>query len=77
MVEVDEGAVGPEDGGDLFAGEDVGGALEEEGEDLQGLGVELDAEAAAAEFAFGGVEFEDAEAVERGWRLVGHEVNQV
>jgi hypothetical protein len=39
------------------------------------LGVELDAEAAATELGFAGVELEDAEAVERGG-LVGHDCEQ-
>ena len=55
VLEVDEGAVGPELAADGFAGEDLAGALEQHGEDLEGLRVELDAEALAAEFSGGHV----------------------
>jgi len=72
VVEVDEGAVGPEVGGDLFAGEEFAGVGEEEGEDLEGLRVELDADALAAELAGGGVGLEGAEAVAPGGGGVGH-----
>ena len=77
MLEVDEGAIGPELAADFFAGEDFGGALEQHGEDLEGLCVQLDAKALAAEFAVRRVELEDSEAVERGWLFVGHDCNPV
>ena len=70
---VDEGAVGPELAGDFFAGEEFAGAVEEQAEDLEGLGVELEADALAAELAGGGVGFEGSEAIARvGWLWAGH-----
>ena len=69
---VDEGAVGPELAGDLLAGEEFAGAAEEQAEDLEGLRVELDADALAAELAGGGVGFKGAEAVAPGWGWGGH-----
>ncbi len=72
MFVVDEGAVGPELTGDLFAGEELAGVREEEGEDLEGLGVDLDADALAAQLAGGGVGLEGSEAVAPGWAGVGH-----
>ena len=67
---VDEGAIGPELAGDLFAGEELAGPFEEQKQDLEGLRVELDADALAAKLAGGGVGFECAEAIAPGW-LVG------
>ena len=73
---VDEGAVGPELAGDLFAGEEVAGPLEEQAEDLEGLGVELDADALLAELSGGGVGFEDSEAIALRWGLRRHVLGQ-
>lgn len=75
MVEVDEGVAGPELASDLVAGEDLSGAGEEEDERLEGLRVELDADAGAAEFAGGGVGLEGAETEAPGWGWVGHGVS--
>jgi len=77
VLEVDEGAIGPEFAADFFAGEDFGGAREQHGEDLERLCVQLDANALAAEFASCRVELEDSEAVERGWLVVDHDCNSV
>ena len=60
---VDEGTVGPELAGDFFAGEEGSGLLEEHAEDLEGLGVELDADALLAELSGGSVGFKDSEAI--------------
>lgn len=72
VVEVDVGAGRPEGAGDVVAGEELAGLLEEEAEELEGLGVDADAGALAAEFAGGWVGLEDAEAVEPGWFCVAH-----
>lgn len=77
VVEVDEGAIGPEGAGDLVAGEDLAGVLEEQKEQLKGLGVELEAKALAAQLAGGSVGFEGSEAVAPGWLRVGHGSRQV
>jgi len=77
VVEVDEGAVGPEGAGDLVAGEDLAGALEEQKEKLEGLGVELEAEALAAQLAGGGVGFEGSKAITPWWLRIGHGSRQV
>lgn len=61
VVVIDEGSVGPKLVGDFVAGEDLAWAAEEHEEKLEGLGVEFDADAFAAEFAGGGVGFKSAE----------------
>lgn len=66
VLGVDESAVGPKGAGDLVAGEQLAGVLEEQAEELEGLDVETDADALAAELAGGGVYVEDAEAI-AGW----------
>jgi hypothetical protein len=72
VLEVDEGAVRPELTGDFFAGEKLAGARKEEAENLEGLGVELDTDALAAELAGGGIGLECAEAIASGWGWGGH-----
>ncbi len=67
VVEVDEGAVGPEGAGYFIAGEDFVGSLEQHQQDLEGLDVELDADALLAQLAGGGVGLEDAEAIALRW----------
>jgi hypothetical protein len=69
---VDVGAVGPEVTGDLVAGEKLAGAIEEQAEDLERLGVEAKADALAAEFAGGDVGLEGSEAIAAGWCWAGH-----
>jgi hypothetical protein len=70
---VDEGAAGPELACDLVASEELAGALEEHAEKLEGLGVEAEADALAAELAGGGVGFEGSEAIAAvGWLRAGH-----
>lgn len=72
VVEVDIGVRGPEGAGDLVAGKELAGAFEQKAEKLEGLGMDADASALAAEFAGGGVGLEDAEAVETGWFGFAH-----
>ncbi len=72
VLVVDKGAVGPELAGDLFASEELAGAVEEHDQDLKGLGVQLDANALAAQLARSGVGFKDSEAIADGWALIGH-----
>lgn len=68
MFGVDESAVGPELASDLVAGEQLAGAIEKHAENLEGLGVEAEADALAAELAGGGIGFEGSEAIAaRGW----------
>jgi hypothetical protein len=69
---VDPGAVGPEVVGDLVAGEELARTFEEQAEDLEGLGVEAQADALAAELAGGDVGLEGSEAVAAGWCGAGH-----
>ena len=66
MFVIDKRAVGPEGANDLVTGNELAGALEQQEEELAGLGVKLDAKALAAQLAGGDVKFEDAEAVS-GW----------
>lgn len=63
VLGVDIDPVGPEGVGDLVAGEEFAGAVEEETQNLEGLGVEAEANALAAELAGGGVGFVGSEAV--------------
>jgi hypothetical protein len=56
----------------LVAGEEFAGAIEEQAEDLERLGVEAEAYALAAELAGGGVGLEGSEAVAAGWCWTGH-----
>ena len=73
MFGVDEGAVGPELAGDLVAGEELAGVFEKHAENLEGLGVEAESDALAAELAGGGVGFEGSEAIAAvGWLRAGH-----
>ena len=69
---VDIRTVGPEVAGDLVAGEEFAGAIEEQAEDLERLGVEAKADALAAEFAGGDVGLEGSEAIAAGWCRAGH-----
>ena len=55
----------------------VAGAVEEQAEDLEGLGVELDADALLAELSGGGVGFEDSEAIALRWGLWWHVLGSV
>ena len=68
VLGVDESAVGPKVAGDLVAGEQLAGVIEEQAEKLEGLDVETDADALTAELAGGGVDIEDAEAITPDWR---------
>ncbi len=54
----------------------VAGPLEEQAEDLEGLGVELDADALVAELSGGGVGFEDSEAIALRWGVGRHVLGQ-
>ncbi len=74
---VDEGSVGPQLAGDLFSGEEFAWPLQEHEEDLEGLGVQLDADALTAEFAQWCVCFKYSEAVAPVWLWVGHVSCQV
>ena len=65
LVEVDEGVAAPDLAAQLFAGHDVAGAAHEEGEDLEGLLLELDEQAALAQLAVAQVDLEDSEADDR------------
>ena len=62
MVEVDEGVGGPEFLLQFFAGDDFSGALEQQGEHLEGLTLQAKLDSALAQFACAEVEFEDSEA---------------
>ncbi len=66
VLVVDEGTVRPELARDLVAGEQLSGPLEQHGEYLEGLGVELDANALLAQFARGRVCFKYTKAVAPG-----------
>ena len=63
MFGIDEGAVGPKLAGDLLAGEKLAGTVEKHAQNLEGLGVEAEADALAAELAGGSVGFEGSEAI--------------
>lgn len=72
MFVVDEGSVWPECAGDLFASEELAGPLQKHEEHLEGLGVQLNADALPTEFAESGICFEYSEAVASGWLIVEH-----
>ena len=57
MVEVDEGVGRPETIANLVAGDDFAGFFEQQGEDLERLVLQLDAEAVLAKFTGAQVEF--------------------
>lgn len=71
MLGVDKSAVGPEGAGDLIAGEQLAGAVEEQAEKLKGLRVEADTDTLAAELAGGGVGFKNSETI-AGCAWAGH-----
>lgn len=77
MLEVNEGSVWPELARDLLAGEEFAGAVEQQAEYLEGLCIELDADALAAELASGCVGFECSKAIAPRWLWVGHVVSSV
>jgi hypothetical protein len=64
---VNEGSVGPECSGDLFASQELAGPLQEHEEHLEGLSIEFDADAFSTKLAEGAVGFEYSEAVAPGW----------
>ena len=57
---------------EILAREQFAGALEQQEQHLEGLRVELDADALAAKLSGGGVGFKGSEAIAPGWRWVGH-----
>ena len=61
VVEVDDGVTTPEAELEVFAGDDLSGALEERGENLKGLRLQLDAETGLPEFAALEVHLEEPE----------------
>ena len=69
VVEVDESVGLPEAGAQVVAGNDLAGGLEEEGQDLEGLLLEFDAQAVAAKLSGAQVELEYAEAAGSGIRV--------
>jgi hypothetical protein len=62
VVELHKGVLGPQLFPEFFASDNFTGALGEQGEDLEGLLLKLDARAAFAQLAGGEVQLEDAEA---------------
>ena len=72
MVEVDDGVFAPEAGLEFFAGDDLAGLLEEGGEDLEGLALELDAEAGFPELSGLQIDLIEAEAESRVGNLARH-----
>jgi hypothetical protein len=67
VLVVDEGSVGPELAGDFFSRQQLAGSIQEHDEHLEGLGVQLDADALSAKLTQGGVSFKYSEAVMPGW----------
>jgi hypothetical protein len=72
VLVVDEGTVGPEGAADFLACEQSAGAVEEQEEYLEGLGVELDADSLAAELAGDAVCLKSSEAIAARWEGVRH-----
>ena len=66
MLIVDEGSVGPQLVGDFLARKKLAGPVEQHEEHLEGLGVQLDAQALTAKFSRGGIHLKDSEAITRG-----------
>ena len=62
MLEIDEGVLRPEAVAEVFAVHDFAGSLEENGQNFDGLAVEVQLLAEFKEFAGGGVQLERAEA---------------
>ena len=67
VLVVDEGAVGPQLAGDFLARQQLAGPLQEQQEHLEGLRVQLDADALPAQLSGGGVCFKGSEAIAPGW----------
>src|SRR5579884_3405628 len=65
VVEIDEGIGGPEAVAEVFAGDDIARALEQDNQYLERLFLELDFAAIAKEFARADIGFEDSEAIAR------------
>jgi hypothetical protein len=72
VIEVDEGVGGPEALLDLFAGDDFSGSFEEQGEDLEGLSLEAELDAALPQFARAEIEFENSETGDAAVRRERH-----
>ena len=77
VVEIDDCVFSPETGLQFFAGDDLSGAFEEGGEDLEGLALKLDAEAGLPQFSTLQIDLVEAEAKSRvgnlarhGWRIL-------
>lgn len=64
MVEVNEGVGGPESCAEFFPGHGFSAAFQQHAKDLEGLILQLDADAAFAQFRFLKINFEDSEANE-------------
>ena len=62
MLEIDEGLSAPDFACKILAGDDLTGALDQDGENLGGLGLQLKRDTVATEFACAKVKFEVGEA---------------
>jgi len=63
VLVVDKGSVGSQFAGDFFTREQLAGPVEEHEEHLEGLGIQLNAQALAAKLSRGGVHLKDSEAI--------------
>ena len=71
MLIINKSTVGPKLAGNLFARKKLAGPVEEHQKHLEGLGVQLDAQALAAKLSRGGVYLKDSEAIARGGLRAG------
>ena len=72
MLVVDERPIGPELTGDLFAGNQLAGPVQQHEKHLKRLCVDSDAEPLPAQLARSGVCFKCAEAIAPGWAMLVH-----
>ena len=72
VIGINKGIVRPQATGNFLASDQVPRALEEHKQDLKWLRIQLDAKSPAAQFTRGGVRFERAKAITRGWGWFRH-----